>query len=153
MIRVVIDTNVLISFLFFSEKSQIEEIYSAWKDKLFDAAISLEILKELVDVLSQAKIQDRASIDIATIQTLLKDLVNRSILFKPKYKLSNVLADQDDEKFIELALTADAPYIVSGDKVFLNFGEYCRSDGQVVKIISVSEFVAILRNMKSAASS
>lgn len=142
MIRVVLDTNILVSFLKKKKGSSIWKLYDYWEKDAFINYISLISLRELVDVVSRAKIQDKAGIEIEEIKDLLREVVGSSVLIKPLHRCPKVLDDEEDQVFLEMATTVGAQYVVSGDKGLLKLGEYQASENQpLIKIISVSEFL------------
>ncbi|KUK78996.1 MAG: PilT protein domain protein [Microgenomates bacterium 39_7] len=145
MIRVVLDTNIFISFLLKSKESSIWKLYDIWEENKFINHISLYSLRELVDVLSRAKIQDRAGLEVEQIKQLLREVVDRSVLIKPLHQAKKVLQDEEDLVFLEIATTAQAQYVVSGDKGLLQLGEYQGRDNlPLIKIISIDQFLRLM---------
>lgn len=145
MIRVVLDTNIFISFLLKTKGSSIWKLYDVWEESKFINHISLYSLRELVDVLSRAKIQDRAGLEVEQIKQLLREVVDRSVLIKPLHQAKKVLKDEEDLIFLEIVTTAQAQYVVSGDKSLLQLGEYQGRDNlPLVKIISVDQFLRLM---------
>lgn len=145
MIRAVLDTNVLISFLFIKQETNIWRLNNCWQRSEFETVLSLAALKELVEVLSRARVQDRAGVEIASIKQLLRDIVDRSIMVQPKYHLTKVLTDETDHKFLESALTAKAQFVVSGDKDLLSLQQYFHEESkQLLKIVNTTKFLSIL---------
>jgi putative PIN family toxin of toxin-antitoxin system len=149
MIRVVLDTNIFISFLLKRKGSGIWKLYDAWEEVCFINHISLYSLRELVEVLSRAKIQDKAGLEIEQIKQLLREVVDRSVLIKPLHQAKKVLQDEEDLIFLEIATTAQAHYVVSGDKGLLQLGEYQGRDNlPLVKIVSVGQFLKLMENVE-----
>lgn len=147
MIRAVLDTNIFISFLSIGQKSKLKDLHTAWKLSKFINHISLYSLRELVDVLSRGKIQDRAGLEVEQIKQLLREVVDRSVLIKPLHQAKKVLQDEEDLVFLEIATTAQAQYVVSGDKGLLQLGEYQGRDNlPLVKIISVDHFLRVMED-------
>ncbi len=151
MIRVVLDSNIFISLLISREKGKLKRLYALWRSSKFINYISLISLRELVDVVSRSKIQDKAGIEIEEIKNLLREVVDSSVLIKPLHRCPKVLDDEEDQVFLEMAATAKAHYIVSGDKGLLKLGEYQASENQpLIKIISVSEFLEEMEKAKKS---
>ncbi len=149
MIRVVLDTNIFISFLSIGHKSKLKELHTAWKSGRFINHISLCSLRELVEVLSRAKIQDKAGLEVEQIKQLLREVVDRSVLIKPLHQAKKVLQDEEDLIFLEIATTAQAHYVVSGDKGLLQLGEYQGRDNlPLVKIVSVDKLLKLMENVE-----
>ena len=145
MINVVLDTNIFISFLLKKKGSSIWRLYDLWEANSFINYYSLASLRELVDVLSRAKIQDKAMIEIEAIKTLLREMIGRSVIIKPLHRAEAVLDDEEDQIFLDIATTACADYIVSGDKGLLSLRQYQGGEKMpLIKIISVSEFLQLM---------
>lgn len=108
--KVVIDTNVLISGVFFSGPPF--QILKAWRDNQISIVISPEILYEYESVL---KIIGKKfpNIDVNSFLNLLK--MNTVLISVPKRR-SAISADKDDDKFIYCAIAGKVKIIISGDK-------------------------------------
>jgi len=114
--RIVIDTNVLISGIFWTGTPC--QVLEAWASGAFDLCASAEIMEEYFEVL------DRLSAKLGR-----EDLAGRwkTYLFEhielvgPDCRYTDC-RDPDDAKFVECALTADAGFIVSGDDDLLTLG-------------------------------
>ncbi len=112
--RFVFDTNVIVSAVLL--KRSISR-------KVFDAAqaqgqllISLDILNELNDVLRRKKF-DKYVTEHERIQFL--SVLVRESEFVEVTDVINECRDPKDNKFLELAVSGHADYIVSGDKDLL----------------------------------
>ena len=128
--RIVLDTNVLVSGIFFSGPPF--QVLKAWKEGHIRFAISPEILAEYHRV-SEVLGSKFGNLEVERILTLIalnSDLVEASNLSEP------VCEDQDDDKFIACALAADARIIVTGDKQLLKVSGY-----QGITILPPSVFV------------
>ena len=128
--RIVIDTNVVISGTFFGGYLR-KVIESVGKNGLY-ACATLEIVneyEEIVDEMIRRK-QGRLRRDI------LKPFIDSLKMIDPFTKVE-VSRDPDDDKFISCAVDAKALYIVSGDKDLLEIGRY-----QFVEILTAAEFCA-----------
>ncbi len=101
--RIVIDTNVLISGAFFSgPPSRILDACSAGRHEM---VVSPEILEEYIRVGSEFSSQ-RANFDFERFLALL---LSGSLLVEAVPGPSQICADPDDDKFIHCALAAGAP--------------------------------------------
>ena len=130
MIRVVLDTNVLVSGIFWSGAPS--HILEAWHDCKIKLVTSPDILQEYSRV-TQAISRKYKNIDISRIIELVTIL---SDVYQPVKLDSAISRDPDDDKFIACALSAGCHIIVSGDKDLLDVGSY----GEV-KILSPSDFL------------
>lgn len=116
--RVIVDTNVLVSGIFFSGPSY--EILNAWRDKRLQIVISTAILdeyqrigKELGGQFSEINIEP--FVELLMIEGYLIDV---PLLVNP------VCEDPDDEKFIACAVASQTKIIISGDKHLLKLSGY-----------------------------
>jgi uncharacterized protein len=111
--KVVLDTNVLVSGIFFTGPPY--RILKAWRDGEIKLAVSLEILAEYRQVALRLH-QRHKGIDILPILDLLaihSQLVMAAPLPEP------VCADPKDDMFLACALAANTRTIISGDKHLL----------------------------------
>lgn len=126
---VVIDTNVLVSGIFWKGKPY--QVIKSWERGDFKLLASPEILEEYGRVLEDfAKRHPGVGVeDILGIIGLNCELVKA----KP---VRGVCKDPDDDKFIAAALSGGAEFIVSGDKALLDIEVY-----QNVEIVNPSNFL------------
>jgi putative PIN family toxin of toxin-antitoxin system len=127
--KVVLDTNVFISGIFFSGPPY--QILKAWRDGRIQLVLSEEILEEYLrvsEVLSERfpNIQIGPFLELLTVEA---EFVSAFDLPKP------VCADPDDDKFIECAIAGKAEAIISGDKHLLNASGY-----QGLEVMTPREF-------------
>lgn len=128
--RVILDTNVLISGIFFSGPPY--QILKAWHSHKIQLVISSDIYEEYRRVADLLK-KKYKKIDISSILHLIdinSDIINTQDLPKP------ICEDPDDEKFIACALSGKVKIIVSGDKHLLKLSGF-----NDIMIIKPYEFV------------
>lgn len=135
-LRIVLDTNVVISALLFPGRSGV--LVNYWKEKKFIFLLSREILEEYIRVLSYPKFNLR--------EEEIKCLIQREILLyveitKAKSRIEMIKDDLEDNKFLSLGVDGKADYIVSGDSHLLSLGDYSG-----VKIISLDAFLEKLKS-------
>ena len=119
--RVVLDTNVLVSALLFTGTAS--EILPLWQKGVITILLSRDVLEEYLRVLSYPKFQ----LAEAEIKALIEEeLLPFVTVVKPKRRLSVVKRDPSDNKFLECALAGKAQVIVSGDKDLISIGHYRR---------------------------
>jgi putative PIN family toxin of toxin-antitoxin system len=138
MKRIILDTNVVISGIFFSGPPY--EILKAWKNGKFELITSHEILNEYKRVSEELsekfkEIDQRKMIDLISLESK----VYVSIALPEQ-----VTDDPDDDKFIACALGSKTKLIVSGDKHLLDVNGY-----KGIRILKPKDFVGeFLKNKK-----
>lgn len=101
--RVVLDTNVVVSSLFRSE-STISTLLDRAEARDFDLLISPAIQFEYLDVLKRPKIKALHSLEDEEIDSLVERLFSAALLVSPKRTILAVTSDPKDDKFIECAV-------------------------------------------------
>ena len=129
--RVVIDTNVYISAIFWGGKPR--EVVDLGRNARILIFTSLEIQEEI-----ERKLKTKFGIDEKEVAQILLDYSMFTLPIKPLHRAKVVDVDPDDNKFIECAVTSKAGYIVSGDKHLLNLKNY-----QGIQIIKAATFLDI----------
>lgn len=109
MIRIVLDTNVLMSGIFWSGNPG--KILDAWGAQKINLIFSKEILDEYIRV-GQLLEKKYPNVDVAPFIDLL---MLYGELHQPINLSTPISNDPDDDKFIAVAVTANCSYIVSGD--------------------------------------
>ncbi|MBI3958796.1 MAG: putative toxin-antitoxin system toxin component, PIN family [Chloroflexi bacterium] len=117
--RIVLDTNVLISSLFKRESTS-AQILSLWRAGEFELLISPEVLSELKRVIEYPRVQRRLIYTEQEIAHFLDLLTMAGTLLSPQDTLTVVKDDPHDDKFVTLAVAGQAEYLVSGDNHLLN---------------------------------
>jgi uncharacterized protein len=110
VIRAVIDTNVLVSALI-SPSGNEALVLLAVKQGLVRPCVSPAVLKEYSAVLARPKFAFSPD-EITALIDLLQD---QGDLLHPA-PLSGMSPDPEDDKFIACALTAQADFVVTGNK-------------------------------------
>jgi len=116
--RIVLDTNVLISGVFFSGLPG--QILQAWHSQQFQLFVSVEILEEYFSVAERLTNQ-YSGVEYEDILSLIvqnAELVQVTDLPEP------VCEDPDDDKFLSCALASNTNIIVSGDSHLLQVSGY-----------------------------
>lgn len=127
MIRVCLDTNILISGIIFGGKPK--EILDLSDQVIF--ITSTQILTELTRVL-----RNKFDWSESEIKQALKTLGHIQIIASPRKKVSKIKYNPDN-RILECALEGQADYIVSGDKKHLL--PLKKFEG--IKIVSTTEFL------------
>jgi putative PIN family toxin of toxin-antitoxin system len=134
MIRVVLDTNVLVSALISPFGNEAQALDAVQKDRIIPC-ISSSILTEYTEVLARPKF-GFARVEIDGLIGLLK---SKGLLFKPA-PASGVSPDSGDDDFIACALEAQAELIVTGNKRHFP-DEACGR----ARVVSAREMVELLK--------
>ena len=125
--RVVIDTNIFVSSFFGGNPRRIIDL---WKSERITLCLSKDILDEYIEVLQRIGLKE----ELAELLSLFGKGYN--MLFTTKTpKIKAIMADPDDDKFIECAVALKAEVIITGDKAMQLLKEY-----QVIKILSPQQF-------------
>lgn len=137
-LKVVIDTNTVISAPL-SEDGNPAKIFELLLLEEINNFRSEDITNEIAEVFNREKIKKLVSED--KINFIIDNYRKFSKLAKPGIKLSVVKEDDDDNRVLECAETANADYIISGDEHLLKLRNY-----KNVKIVSPKEFFGIYLN-------
>ncbi len=126
--RIVVDTNVLISGVFFGGIPQ--KILRASVEGRIRACASMEILNEYQEIIREMVCRKQGSIDVSILNPLIQSME----IVEPTSKIE-ICRDPDDNKFINCARDAQAMFIVSGDKDLLVIQEF-----ENISIVTAKEF-------------
>ena len=116
--KVILDTNVFISGIFFSGPPS--QILKAWANQTFQIVLSRQILEEYQRVAEGLSSKFQA-IDIMPIIELVT--IHGQFIDTRGFDIP-VCEDPDDNKFIECAVAGNCKIIVSGDKHLLSLAGY-----------------------------
>ncbi len=128
--RVVLDTNVFVSGVFFSGPPY--QILQAWRDGQIEMVISPEILAEYRRV-GEIMAGDHPALDLNPILEFVAQ--NAEVVSAPPLP-EQVCEDLDDDKFLACALAGASKMIVSGDRHLLKVSGY-----QEIEVLKPREFV------------
>ncbi len=116
--RVVLDTNVLMSGIFFAGPPA--RILAAWAEGELDLLASVDILAEY------RRIVDRLSKKYPSVEvdSVLDLVIRESRIVEPVPIPADACSDKDDLKFLACALGGGAACVVSGDRALLRASGY-----------------------------
>lgn len=134
--RVVLDTNCLIMAI-----SARNEYYQVWQDFLdgrYVLCITNEIIEEYSEVIAR-------NISPLLSEFVISTIINRKnvVMKSPSYAFHLIKADEDDNKFVDCAIVANAKYIVSNDRHFDVLREI---PFPKVDVIKINQFLLDLQN-------
>lgn len=118
--RLVVDTNVVISALLWSGTPKALFALAETSDISFYTSRAL--LDELADVLSRKKLAKTISAIPATPASLLRHYQGFAHVVQPRSIQRVVINDPDDDQVLATAVAARADLIVSGDRHLLSLG-------------------------------
>lgn len=135
MIRAVLDTNVVISSIFWRGSPFM--VVSMGMEKKYTVVTSPAIIDEVA-----LKLKEKFNVPDDKINELLRILYAFSDVVVPRTKINLVRADKNDNKIIECAVEGGADYIVSGDVHLLDIKEY-----KDIKILTPSDMLKVLKHL------
>jgi putative PIN family toxin of toxin-antitoxin system len=134
--RVVLDTNTVISGLFWRGKPF--QILELMRSGTITVYTSEAILEELLDVLKRPKFSKR----LAILNVSPQQVVNRFIEWVEVVEVGEVkkivISDPDDDQIIACARSVNADFIISGDADILDIKEKV-----TIPIVTSGEFLDI----------
>lgn len=129
--RVIIDTNLWISFLLSRDFSRLDKLFDRQSITLL---FSQELLEELIEVVRRPKFKKYFS--LIDLQDLLLQLSLRAEFISVK-TTATVCRDPKDNFLLSLAVDGEATHIITGDNDLLDLGKY--SD---TAIITIAAYIA-----------
>ncbi|MEY4904430.1 MAG: hypothetical protein RLZZ292_2245 [Bacteroidota bacterium] len=135
MQRYVLDTNVLVASL--SSRSPHHWIWlSLTQHKAFYLCVTTEILEEYEEIIQRFYGEEAATSVMKTLDNL------PNILYITRYfRWYLIVADPDDDKFVDCAVAAQAKFIVSEDK---HFNVLRQDPNPLITAIKIAEFRIIM---------
>ncbi len=131
MLKVVIDTNVLVSALL-KDNSPPAFILALLRKRKMTLCLSKAIFEEYRAVLNRAKFRHIRSV----AAPLLLSLKKGCLLIEPKIRIDVITADPADNKFLECAQAAQADFLITGNTRHFPFKEF-----KATRIVSPKEFI------------
>lgn len=133
MARVVADTNVFLSAVMFGG------LPGSFLDLAFLGAFQLVTSFALLDELDE-KLLEKFRVAPADAGLIRARIEACALVTKPNILLNVVMDDPDDNRVLECAVTAEADYVVSGDRHLLKPGSYGG-----IAILTVRKFMDALK--------
>ena len=128
--RIIIDTNLWISFLLSSNFPKLDQIIL---DKSTIILFSDELLEEFIDVAVRPKFRKFFSTE--DLLSLLNHIENNCEFVRIVSEIS-ICRDSKDNFLLALAKDGHATYLITGDKDLTSIGKF-----EDTKIISIAEFL------------
>ena len=131
-LRVVLDTNVVVSALLF-ERGSLAWIRTAWQAGLIQPVVAEPTVRELMRVLAYPKFR----LNALDLEQLLADLLPWCETWTaPIISAEQQVRDPKDQMFVDLALSACVAALVSGDADLL----VLRDQLNPVQVLTPAEF-------------
>ena len=130
--RIIIDTNLWISFLLSKKFNFIDKLLDRGKVEL---VFSNELLVEMIDVTSRPKLKKFFTMEDWSV---IYEIINRHAIYIPVISSVTLCRDEKDNFLLSLSQDAKANYLLTGDNdllVLKSFG--------VTQIITITEFQKI----------
>ncbi len=137
MLRVVFDTNVLVSIIIRSGKPR--ELWNYVMNGKITLTLSDELIEEFNEVVSRP--QFRRYLKRPRLMRFQRALIQLAKIYRIRTHFPQVTADPDDNIVLETAYAGRADYIVSGDKHLLKLGEF-----KGIRIVTVDGMLKILKS-------
>ena len=138
MLRVVVDTNVLVSaFIFLGIPGQV--IDRSGLD--YQLVLTPLTLAELTQVLHRPKFTSKFGATVITIESYLSSIRTMATFVRDIEPFPIFRPDPDDAKFLACAETVDAAYLVTGDAALLKLKRYHET-----KILTPRAFLTVLEH-------
>jgi len=135
LLRVVFDTNILISALLWHGPPA--RCVALARQRLVQSVTCLELLDEFASVLLR-----RFQLTVAEVQRARQLVQDFSELVVITGQLRVVVEDPEDDKVVECAVVGNADYIVTGDKHLLALKQYGN-----IAIVKAAEFLKIVQTL------
>ncbi|MBI2580750.1 putative toxin-antitoxin system toxin component, PIN family [Candidatus Woesearchaeota archaeon] len=136
MIKAVIDTNIIISSIFW--KGNPHDVVKKGISREYQLVTSAEILEEVTD-----KLRNKFKFPEENLNELVNIFLTHSRIVEPTSKF-DIVRDKNDNKIIECAFDCNADYIVTGDPDLLDLKEF-----KGTKIVTAKQFLEETQNKGS----
>ncbi len=137
MIRITLDTNVLVSATYWSGSSFI--IMEMVDKHELCCVLSNEILDEYKRVINSDEIVDKVADKGLVASKVIEKVISDCVIAEPKIRLEVIKEDPTDNKILECAVAGSADYLITNDAHLLNIKEFLG-----IKIVNPKDFLSIL---------
>lgn len=131
--KIVLDTNVLLVCI--SERSRLHWIFQALEKAQFTLCVTTDMLNEYAEIIEQQMGYTASE----SVLGVLENMPNVELI--TTYYKFGLLNDEDDNKFVDCAIAANADFIVSHDR---DFNVLERIDFPKVLVINSDQFQVLL---------
>ena len=131
--RIIIDTNLWISFLLSKKFDFIDNLLENAKAQL---VFSHELFSELMDVITRPKLKDFFTIND---KKLILDIIERYADYVSVISNVSLCRDEKDNFLLSLAKDSNADFLITGDKDLLVLKEF-----EKTQIVTMNEYQMII---------
>ena len=131
--RIIIDTNLWISFLITNDFNKLDHFLNSDK---YLVVFSDELFDEFLDVVHREKFA-RYFNDLNI--KILVEIINEKALFVKVFSIVNVCRDVKDNFLLSLAIDGEVDYLITGDNDLLILKHY-----QKTSILTINDFISTL---------
>jgi hypothetical protein len=131
--RIIIDTNLWISFLITNDFNKLDHFLNSDKylvvfsDELFDEFLEVVHREKFVRYFNDLNIK------------ILVEIINEKALFVNVFSIVNVCRDVKDNFLLSLAIDGDVDYLITGDNDLLILKHYKKTS-----ILTINDFISTL---------
>jgi len=129
---IIVDTNIIISSII-GKSYPLLIVRSLILQKKVICTLSEEILKEYKNTISSKKFSKIPNFTTES-EELVEEIRSASHIINPNIKVK-ILKDSDGDKFLELAFSVDADFLITGNTKHFPFGKF-----QNTEIISPANY-------------
>ena len=131
--RIIIDTNLWISFLITNDFNKLDHFLNSDK---YLVVFSDELFDEFLDVVHREKFA--LYFNDLNIKILV-EIINEKALFVKVFSIVNVCRDVKDNFLLSLAIDGEVDYLITGDNDLLILKHY-----QKTSILTINDFISTL---------
>jgi putative PIN family toxin of toxin-antitoxin system len=139
MLRIVLDTNMLLVSI--SDRSRLHWVFKKLLEKEYTLCLTTDILAEYAEIIEEHMGAEASEATMGVLENL------PNIVLTNNYFRFHLLQDQDDNKFVDCAIAANADFIVSHDK---DFNILKKIEFPTVKVVAPESFRTILSEYQYA---
>ncbi len=134
MIRAVIDTNIIISALFWGGLP--EKVFAAARDERFTALLTEPLIAEVSKVLGRDKFAEQLLKRKMTAEAITAQYRAAAVFVEPAEIPPGIVRDAKDAMVLACAVGGKADFIVSGDRDLLVLNAY-----ESIPILNADQFL------------
>ena len=137
MLRVVLDTNQLVSSLLSAQGLQ-AQLIDTWRRRAYVLFLAPGQIEEVGEVLARPKIARKYPVSPGDRGAFL-DLLRAEAILLPDAPAPGVCRDPDDDYVLGCAMAGAADYLVTGDADLLSLSQF-----KGVSIVGAREFLSVV---------